>query len=145
MKLRAPALPLITVDPYFSIWSAADRLTDQMPCHWTGKLNSITGTAVIDGTSYRFLGTGEEPAMKQVSVEVEAMSTEVFMEAGNVRLRLFFLTPLLMDDYEHLTRPVSYLHVSADSQDGQEHEVSEKNFRQRGALPGLQGADAGDN
>lgn len=126
MKLRAPALPLITVDPYFSIWSAADRLTDQMPCHWTGKLNSITGTAVIDGTSYRFLGTGEEPAMKQVSVEVEAMSTEVFMEAGNVRLRLFFLTPLLMDDYEHLTRPVSYLHVSADSLDGQEHEVSVK-------------------
>lgn len=124
MKLRAPALPLITIDPYFSVWSAADQLTDQMPCHWTGKPNSMTGSAMIDGVCYRFLGTGDAPAMKQVFIETEAMSTEVWLEAGGIRLKLFFLTPLLIDDYEHLTRPVSYLQISADSLDGRSHTVS---------------------
>ena len=124
MKLRAPALPLITVDPYFSVWSMADRLTDKALCHWTGKPNTINGTAVIDGKTYRFMGEGEAPAMKQVSVDVEAMSTTVRLEADGVELRLFFLTPLLMKDYEHLTRPVSYLQVSARAADKKEHTVS---------------------
>ncbi len=124
MKLRPPALPLITVDPYFSVWSMADRLTDKAVCHWTGKPNTINGTAVIDGTAYRFLGEGEAPAMKQLSVEVEAFSTTVRMEAAGVVLTLFFLTPLLPDDYEHLTRPVSYLKISAAASDGRPHRVS---------------------
>ena len=56
MKLRAPSVPLITVDPYFSVWSAADKLTETDTEHWSGKPNTIIGTATIDGTDYIFMG-----------------------------------------------------------------------------------------
>lgn len=53
---RPPAYPLITVDPYFSIWSFNDTLNDASTVHWTGKENSLQGIIRVDGQSYYFLG-----------------------------------------------------------------------------------------
>ncbi len=57
---RAPAYPLVTHDPYFSIWSTTDALTASATKHWTGTDHSLIGCIKVDGTIYRFLGNNEK-------------------------------------------------------------------------------------
>ncbi len=125
MRLRAPSYPLITVDPYFSVWSSSDRLTDSETCHWTSSPVRISGIAEIDGKEFRFIGASPAgiPAMEQTSVKVTAMSTEYTMEQSGVKLTLKFTTPLLPDDLYCLSRPVSYLEITRDFTDRHMHTV----------------------
>ena len=52
MKMRAPAYPLITVDPYFSVWSTSNNLTDSDIKTWYSKTCFLIGKAEIDGKGY---------------------------------------------------------------------------------------------
>jgi Domain of unknown function (DUF4965)/Domain of unknown function (DUF1793)/Domain of unknown function (DUF5127)/Domain of unknown function (DUF4964) len=58
---RPPAYPLVTHDPYFSIWSATDALNGSATRHWTGVNHSLLGCVKVDGVIYRFLGEIEKP------------------------------------------------------------------------------------
>ena len=127
MKLRAPAVPIITVDPYFSVWSEDNRLNTMPLVHWTGKSNSIIGLVIIDGTEYLFLGYSHEYyKLDQISLDITALSTKSVFEGAGIRLHLNLTTPTLLDDYELLTRPVSYMSVRYESADGKSHSVSAK-------------------
>lgn len=53
---QAPAFPLITHDPYFSIWSTSDKLNETPTKHWSGTDHSLTGMLKVDGSIYRFMG-----------------------------------------------------------------------------------------
>ncbi len=61
IEFRAPAYPLITVDPYMSAWSTTDQLFGSPVKHWTGRNHSLIGAVRVDGQAYRFLGKEEIP------------------------------------------------------------------------------------
>ena len=54
--MRAPAVPIISSDPYLSIWSTYDKLTEGNTEHWTGEAHPIIGAIRVDGKVYRFMG-----------------------------------------------------------------------------------------
>lgn len=56
IDLRVPSTPLIVSDPYLSIWSPYDKLTDGTTEHWTGAPKPLLGALRVDGKCYRFLG-----------------------------------------------------------------------------------------
>ena len=91
MKLRPPAVPLITVDPYFSVWSPANKLYDTETVHWTGKPNTINGLVFIDGEKFRFMGRKErnEAALEQVSFDMDLLVTSYAFANEKIRLLIF--------------------------------------------------------
>jgi Domain of unknown function (DUF4965)/Domain of unknown function (DUF1793)/Domain of unknown function (DUF5127)/Domain of unknown function (DUF4964) len=123
---RAPATPLIAHDPYFSIWSATDKLTDSDTSHWTGSSQPIGGIARIDGKPYRFMGRHPEdvPAMQQTGSSITATHTRYEFHQDGVTLQLAFFTPAMMNDLDLLSRPVTYLTWDAKATDGATHQVS---------------------
>jgi hypothetical protein len=126
VSLRPPAVPLVACDPYFSVWSFADRLTDDATRHWTGKRHALSALVRIDGKSWRLMGPnpGTVPALAQVGLSVLPTRTIYEFEGSDVRITLTFLTPALPHDLDVLARPVTYLTWDVRSRDGKEHTAS---------------------
>lgn len=56
IALRAPSVPLITSDTYFSIWSPYNQLTEGNTEHWTAAEHPLLGAVRVDGKVFRFMG-----------------------------------------------------------------------------------------
>lgn len=149
--LRAPAYPLVTVDPYFSVWSFTDEAYGDMTRHWTGRKQPMLAAVRVDGVTYRLLGNekivtdpmfGRKPhsqpddplyfqqgaevfttPARQTSVNVLPTSTNYEFECGPVKVKMRFVSTLLLDDLDLLSRPVNYLSFSASPADGKKHSV----------------------
>jgi hypothetical protein len=123
---RPPAVPLIAHDPYFSVWSTTDKLTDSVPTHWTGKPNSLSAAVRVDGRLYRVMGREQRqtPALDQTRLEVLPTRTIYEFSGAGVKVGLTFFTPALPDDLDVLSRPLTYLEWNVASADGKDHDAA---------------------
>ncbi|HEX5011175.1 MAG TPA: DUF4965 domain-containing protein [Planctomycetota bacterium] len=126
---RPPAVPLVVQDPYVSAWSFSDRLTDDWPRHWTGKVMALCGMARIDEKAWRWCGpqpagVPDVPAMEQKSLRVGALSTEYVFEAGGIELRVTFISPALPWDLDEVSLPLTYVMWQLRSTDDAPHLVA---------------------
>ena len=126
--LRAPAAPLIAQDPYFSVWSATDKLADSFPVHWTGKVNALVSIVRVDGKPFLLMGApaipGQSvPAMTQTDLAIRATNTVYTFADAGVEITLAFTNPNLPDDLMLLSRPATYLTWNVKATDGQKHDV----------------------
>ena len=148
-SLNNTATPLVSVDPYFSIWSFGHDLNGDVTRHWSGRKQPLLAAVRVDGKVYRVLG--KENAIAGVpegsdknkpdpyyNVEVpETFSTAAVQlysnllptrsiygfECGPVKVELVFTAPLLPDDLDLLSRPVNYLTFNVEVIDGRKHTV----------------------
>ncbi len=123
MKIKACSAPLITVDPYFSVWSPSDELNGNYTCHWTGRRHSLLGMVRVDKKVYTFLGSAlptelvtyryEPDKLPQTGMEITPTASIYTFENDVLKLNVTFRTPLLLDDPVLFSRPVSYIEYEA--------------------------------
>ena len=133
MSQTPRAVPLVTVDPFFSIWSASDQLHDDVTRHWTGRRNPMGAGLFIDGAYRKLMGEispwsdrrsrGFEPAVAQTGLRITPTATEYSFADETVSVTLRFLSPLLLDRLDILSRPVSYMEYDIRVVDGREHDI----------------------
>ncbi|XP_065887974.1 uncharacterized protein [Dysidea avara] len=123
---RPPSVPLMVVDPYFSVWSNADNLYDDWPRHWSGSIAAFSGMILIDGKPYRFMGKDVDlagDAMKQTNLTVYPMQTIYEFQQDGIRLSVRFTTPSIPGDPFLGPYPITFITYEVAPTDGMEHKV----------------------
>ena len=126
---RPPSVPVVSCDPFFSIWSGADVPTAADTGIWYGQKQPIRIVVELDGVGYRLMGAGakwdsyngslqerlnEVPALKCVFCEVRPLTTCYRFTDGKVKVELSFMTPKFADDLDVFSRPVTYATVRTE-------------------------------
>ena len=98
---RPPAVPLVTFDPYMSIWSENNHLANHRTRYWDGRIQSLVSLVRIDGKAYRLMGNDPHTssALHQISVAVRPTTTIYRFANHKIDLTLTFTTPLAYHGY----------------------------------------------
>ena len=123
--LRPPAVPLVSVDPFFSVWSPADKLADAPAEHWSGQAQPMSALLRVDGKAWRLMGAepADVPALPQTACTVLPLRTVCRFADGAVEAELTFASPLMPENLEVFARPVTYVTLKVKALDSKPHAV----------------------
>jgi hypothetical protein len=140
--IRPPAAPLAVRGPYLSTWLPAATLPGTWQQFWAGHTTAMGGIVRIDGTSYQFMGdpaiiltvpdgnygtattVQDFPlALQQTLLEVTPTRSIFTLEGGGLQFTVEYFSPIEPGDVRRQSIPLSYVQVSAQSIDGQTHDV----------------------
>jgi hypothetical protein len=124
-NFRPPSVPLVAHDPYFSIWSPADKLTDRETVHWTGARQPLHSIVRVDGKSFRVMGADPShlTPLNQTGLSVYPTRTVYKFKNELINLTLTFTSPVIASDLDLLSRPITYITWDVSSNDGKQHKV----------------------
>ncbi len=123
---RPPAVPLVTFDPYLSIWSEHNNLTDDATRHWTHRKHPLSGLVRVDGKTFRLIGAepADVPPLPQQSVQVLPTRSIYEFKGAGIHITLTFMRPALPHDLDAFSLPLSYVTWDVRSVDGATHQVA---------------------
>jgi len=122
---RLPAIPLVTSNPYFSIWSFSNHPAEDWTRHWTGSVQAMACFARIDGKTFRLLGHTHTviPSMTLKNTVVLPTRTIYTFEESGVSIRFILTNPQLADDLVLLSEPLTYVTWQMEPLDRKVHSV----------------------
>jgi len=124
MKVKLAAYPLLTIDPFISVWGYTENPATADTRMWHGQVKRITVEATADGITYALMGRSKE--LKHAvarPIDTTPTCTRYEFECGGVLVALSFRAPFLMDDLDLLSTPVNFVDVSVRALDGKTHEA----------------------
>ncbi|KAI4160954.1 MAG: hypothetical protein L6R39_000160, partial [Caloplaca ligustica] len=128
--LQPPSYPLAVRNPYLSAWMPGpfvSNLTASNPQFWAGQDLTLGIMARVDGQAFSLLGLPSPPAGVREATVSNAQYTSthsVFsLLAGNISIKLDFLSPVSPSNYLRQSLPFSYLTVTAANTAGESVQV----------------------
>jgi len=96
-EFRPPSVPVVSCDPFFSIWSPSEDPTDSDTEIWFGAKQPICISVELDGRAYRIMGGkaalearnrgGDLPALRCTKCEVRPLTSLFEFSDGAGRSR----------------------------------------------------------
>ena len=122
---RPPSVPVVSCDPFFSIWSPSENPTASDTEIWFGAKQPIRVFVTLDGVKYRIMGGkadlqwrdrgGDVPALRFAGCEVRPLTSVFRLTDGFGRnVTLECMTPKFTGNLDVFSRPVAYFTVKAE-------------------------------
>lgn len=122
---RIASVSLLLSDPFFSIWSPADRLTDCDTQSWTGKEIPIRGYLTVGDRTYCFMGKDPKfPVLPQSELKITPTQTIYQFENEVAALEVCFSTNLDLTKLQKISEPVTIISTKASIKTADKMRVS---------------------